>query len=329
MSHPLVLCTILFSDSAFGRVGHTGPAPAPAASPAAAPGPGAAEVATVACQFTIANLDYEAVAEHPEARDGIRTAVKDMIDGAMEEVVAGPAAAPGAAPPAGPAPAGMLEIHAVPKFYAKAKKAAQSALSHGSYHFVKKGSAPAAGPAAGPAAAPGPNNVETFAALEEGPKDSVDAKAWSITPADKLDAAEAQMEKVCTPANIANALLGADGIEWKHAPLITGCKVMQEMVKPFQLDCAPHVKTIIKRFSVAYTRAQVPHAFEEACHLFESKVSFSGNHRITKWDKRVCKTATEKLMNQWQGGKGKQDYDGWCHDICELKLGVGAPQCHL
>jgi len=313
----------MFFGSAAGRVGHAGPAPSPAASPMAAPGGPAAPVDSVQCEFTIENLDYDQVAENPEARDGIRDAVKGLIDPAMESAVAGPAAA-GAPGGAAPAP-GFIELQAKPKVFSK--KAPQSALSHSTQHEVHFAAAGA--PIASPAAAPGPDAVQTFVALEEGPKDATNANAWAVAPAGHLEAVEGHMEKVCQPQTIANALLGADGIHWKHAPVVKGCKVNRGMIEKFMMDCAPHVKKIISRFSVAYTRAQVPHALEEACHLFESKMSFSGNHRITKWDKRACKTATEKLMKQWQGGKGEEDYDGWCADICELKLGKGAPHCHL
>jgi len=329
LSQPLVLCAILFFGSAAGRVGHAGPAAGPAAgpmaAPAGAPGGPAAAIPAVTCEFTIENLEYEAVAEHEEARDGIRDAVKTMIDGAIEAAVAAPAGAPGpsGAPPAGPAPA-FIQLGATPKFIGK--KAHQSALSHDTWHSVN---GPAASPSASPAAPPAPNNVDTFVALSEGAKDTVQADAWTVAPADKMDVVESEMEKVCKPAQLANALLGAEGIKWAHAPVVTGCKVKTEDIERFQMDCAPHVKKIISRFTMAYTRAQVPHALEQACHLFESKISFSGNRRITKWDKRVCKKATEKLMKQWQGGKGKEDYDGWCQDICELKLGKGAPQCHV
>jgi hypothetical protein len=286
----------------------------------------------VTCDFTIENLDYEEVAEHPEARDGIRDAVKGLIDPAIEKAVAAPAAA-GAAPaaaakPSGAPSPGFVQIHAKPKIFSK--KAPQSALSHSAQHTLNSTQNFIAGaPAASPAAAPGPDNVQVFVALEEGEDDAVDANAWAVAPAGHLDAVEQQMEDVCQPHHIANALLGADGIVWKHAPKITGCKVGRHTIEKFMVDCAPHVKQIISRFSVAYTRAQVPHALEEACHLFESKLSFSGNHRITKFDKRACKQATENLMKQWQGGKGKQDYAGWCHEVCELKLGKGAPHCHI
>jgi len=339
MNQPLVLCAILFFGSAAGRVGHTITVAAPAPAPAGGPGPAAAPgapVETVECEFTIKNLDYDAVAEHDEARDGIRESVKTAVDGAVEAAIAGPGApgaAPGAPPPAGPAAApAFIELHRVNQtvnvtkpFFAK--NVPQSALSHSAQQTVYRG--PAASPAGAPASAPAPDNAETFVALSEGPKDNVDAQVWVVTDKANHDKVDGAMKKVCNPASLANALLGAEGIHWKHAPIVTNCKVKMGMIEPFSLDCAPHVAKIISRFSVAYTRAQVPHALEEACHLFESKMSFSGNHRITKWDKRVCKKATEKLMNTWQGGKGDKQYDDWCHDICEWKLGKGAPQCHL
>jgi len=338
----LVLCTIMF-------FGGAQPAPSPASSPAAAPG-SADSVETVRCEFNIDNLDYEDVAEHADARDGIRHAVKDMIDGAMEEAVA--PAAPAGAP--GPAPA-FLQLHAFPKVFAKqgvhsalhVNNAQRSMMNASKMHA----SGPAPGPASSPAAAPAPNNVQTFVALSEGPDDSVQGDAWVVTSAENLPVAKKEMEKVCTPTGVANALLGADGIHWKHAPVITGCSVKERTVVKFQLDCAPHVKTIVDRFTVAYTRAQVPHALEQACHLFDSKISFSGNRRITKWDRKACKMATEKLMSTWgqtldsKGSKDSHgfelrppsrnqtkkepDYEAWCHDICELKLGKGAPQCHI
>lgn len=319
---------------AAARLRHAGPAAAPAAAPMGAPGGGpAAPVPTVACEFTIENLEYEDVAEHEEARDGIREAVKAHIDGAIEAAVGAPASAPaagaessGAPAPGGPAPA-FVQLHAKPKIFAKAT--ASSAISHSTSHSV---AAPGAAPsAASPAAAPAPDNVDTYVALGEGPEDAVQTEATCVAAPDKQDAVVDAMKDCCKPNLLANALLGAEGIKWKHAPIVTGCRVVTKEIERWGMDCGPHVKTMIDRFAVAYTRAQVPHAIEQACHLFESKISFSGNHRITKWDKRACKTATEKLMNKWKGkpSHNATDYDDWCHDICELKLGHGAPQCHL
>lgn len=175
-------------------------------------------------------------------------------------------------------------------------------------------------------------------------KNSVRVDVWVAPPPGMQGTLEAEMKKIWTPNNLGNVLLHAEGIDWHNAPVVEKCDVSLQVVQKFQLDCAPHVEQIINRFALSYTRRQVPVALEHACHLFESKISFSGNNMITKWDRRACKIATEKLMNKWQGGNltddhqggyqykanyTKPDYSGWCHDLCELKLGIGAPQCHL
>lgn len=361
MNRPLVLCAVLFFGSAAGgllrNIKVAGPAASPMASPAeapaawmaAVPGPAPA-IETVQCEFVIENLDYEQVGDNDAARDGIRQSIIDLINPAVEGAISGvPAAAPAAAAtaPAPGAPAAFFEVQAKPKVFSK--KAHHSTISHSTDHEKTAAGAHGGAPAASPSAAPGPNNVGTFVALEEGPKDSVEANVWAVCPHDKLPTVEAAMEKVCNPTSISNALLGAEGVVWKHAPIIGGVHIGVATVERFMLDCAPHIKKILSRFSVAYTRAQVPHAIEQACHLFESKVSFSGNNRITKWDKRECKKATEKLMNEWQpkitlhgakfrngdwganstGGKGEMNYDGWCKGICEHKMGKGAPHCKI
>jgi hypothetical protein len=297
------------------------------------------------------------------ARDGIRNAVKKVIDTIAEEAaMCGPGGCGGPGPGPGPAPGPVFLELFTNKHNQTRKpfKAHHSALSHSTRHALNVPSpAPIAAPMAAPAA---PDVMDTFVALEEGPKDCVEVNTWIVDEADRKGIASSgpapspmpaafidrgsngqwkargmgklmvhEMEAVCkNPSILANALLAADGIKWKHAPAIGNCKVTTEAIERFNLDCAPHVKQIISRFSVAYTRAQVPHAIEQACHLFESKISFSGNRRITKWDRKMCKHATEKLMNEWEGGKNKSpDYDGWCHKICEWKLGKGAPQCRI
>jgi len=372
-SQPLVLCAIVIFHSAVGQ-----PAAAPMAAPMSAPGTPDDPIPSVKIHFDVVNLEYGAVAEHDDARDGIREAVKKAINHIAEEAIAGPAGAPG---PAALAPAGPAFI-----------EFSNSSGLHSKRHYLKvqsPGAAPSPAPMISPAM-PMPDNVDTFVALEEGPGDCTEINVWTIDPKDRANAAEdaapspagaaspaafidrgshsllggpgfategmgktleKKMEQICDDKTfLANALLGAEGVHWKHAPEIKNCKVTVEPIVSFHLDCAPHVKQIINRFSVAYTRAQVPHALEEACHLFESKISFSGNRRITKWDKRICKTATEKLMNHWQpevklhgaqfrnkrvfkgpsvvnSGGGDENYDQWCTDICEWKFGKGAPQC--
>jgi len=281
-----------------------GPSPAPAAAPGPA-GVSSEPVQAVTCMFHIDNLEFGDLMKNDEAQEGVRNAIIYLVDNVTEAALAG--AAPGAAPPpAGPAPAAAF---------------VQSRLRQ-----FKLANAPAPAPAVAPSP---PDNVQVFATVSEGAKDSVTVEAWAVAPEASLPAVEASMKDCCKDAKIAEALLGADGVQWKHLPVISGALLGSEAVEKFNIDCGPHADKIVDRFTMAYTRAQVPDAIDAACHLFESKMSFSGNRRITKWDRMACHKATEKLMKQWQGGKGKQDYDQWCHDICELKLGVGAPHCHL
>jgi len=281
-----------------------GPSAAPAASPAGPAGVSSESVQAVKCSFHIDNLEYGELMKHDEAQEGVRNAIISLVDNVTEAALAGaPGAAP-APPPAGPAAAFV-----------------QSRLRH-----FKLANAPAPAPAAAPSA---PDNIQVFATVSEGAKDSVTVEAWAVAPEANLPAVEASMKDCCTDKRLAEALLGAEGVHWKHLPLISGALLGSESVERFDINCGPHVDKIVDRFTMAYTRAQVRDGIDAACHLFESKISFSGNRRITKWDRMACHKATVKLMKQWQGGKGKQDYDQWCHDICELKLGVGAPHCHI
>merc|ERR1719313_266988 len=297
----LLPLSIVAAVGSFTR-GHSA---APAASPAA--GPVSSEpVQAVKCSFHIDNLGFGDLMRNDEAQEGVRNAVIYLIDNVTEAAVAAPAAAPGAAPPAGPAAGAAL----VPR-----------RLGH-----MRLANAPAAAPAAAPAT---PDNVQVFATVSEGAKDSVQVDAWAVAPPERLEAVEAEMKNCCTDKMMAKVLLGAEGVHWQHVPVISGALIGEEAIERFNIDCGPHVDKIVYRFTVAYTRRQVPDAIDQACHLFQSKMSFSGNRRITKWDRVACHKATVKLMKQWQGGKGKQDYDQWCHDICELKLGVGAPHCHI
>jgi len=281
-----------------------GPAASSAASPASAPSAKGEGTETATCNFEISNLDYQDMHEHPDAADGVRHAVMGYVDQEIEGVfapAAPAAAAPAAAPPASPAAALIAKRNA---------------------------SGPAAAPAGSPAA-PAPNNVETFVTLTEGQGDSVLVSSWVVPPAGGMNATETKLKEACHPKNLANALLGAKGVSWAHAPLIKHARAGAEDVHAYTVDCGPHAEKIIKQFSVAYTRRMVPDAVDAACHLFESKIAFSGNNRINKWDRLRCHQATEKLMAQWKGGKGDKDYSGWCHDVCELKMGKGAPMCHL
>lgn len=376
LSQPMILLLVL------GSVAGQGPAASPIAAPMAAPGDGEEEeIPTIRIQFDVLNLDYAAVAEHDDARDGIRKAVKETINMIAEEVAAGPSGAPGPASAPAPGAPALIELYN------------STGLRHSKKHgMYATGPAPGPSPIAAPMGSPAmPDMVDTFCALEEGPDDCTEINVWTVDPLDRTDrygspgpapspigliqrgkpgmatpglgtALKKEMKQVCDNPNIlANALLSVKEIHWKHAPQVGNCKVTVEPIQSFHLDCSPHVKQIIDRFTVAYTRAQVPHALEEACHLFESKISFSGNRRITKWDKKICKTATEKLMNMWQpetkvigakfrnqrvfkkiappgsappevvGGKGKDNvnYDEWCMSICEWKFGKGAAPCKV
>merc|ERR1719146_305728 len=105
---------------------------------------------------------------------------------------------------------------------------------------------------------------------------------------------------------MAQTLLGAEGVHWKHVPVISGAILGSEAVERFNIDCGPHIDKVLDRFTIAYTRRQVPQALDSACHLFQSKISFSGNRRITKWDRMACHKATVKLMKKWEGGKAKE-----------------------
>lgn len=297
-----------------------GAAPAPAAGPA--PGPADQVKSTVHCSFTIRNLDYDEVMEHDEADKGVRESIKKVIDAAAELAILGPGPGPGPAPgPAGPAgPA--ANPPAAPAFF-------QVAVTR------TGGPAPGPAPAASPMAAPGPaappDNADTFVTLSEGNHDAVQVDVFVHPPPENLAAVDAGVHKVCQDRILANALLHADGISWAEAPVISGVVVGQADIKRWGLDCGPHVKEIIDRFLMAYTRVQVPHALDAACHLFQSKISFSGNNRISKWDRVACKKASDRLMAKWKYGKGKvvDSESDWCHDICESKMGKGHPMCHF
>lgn len=117
--------------------------------------------------------------------------------------------------------------------------------------------------------------------------------------------------------------------------------------------CEKHVATVVKRFTLAYTRRNVPAALYNECTNFMPQASFSDDGVLNKVDAQKCRAATFEFSQKWNFGKGNGpaaaapapaaaaaapaapaatgpvDYSAFCTTVCEMKFGEGAPQCHV
>merc|ERR1719321_1499371 len=112
--------------------------------------------------------------------------------------------------------------------------------------------------------------------------------------------------------------------------------------------CQKHMSTVVRRFTMAYTRRLVPAALFNECTNFMPMVSFSDDGVISTTDREKCQAATTKFAQKWNFGKGKKggtaadaaaapaagpaaagapgpaaaamDYAEFCTDICEMKF---------
>jgi len=111
-------------------------------------------------------------------------------------------------------------------------------------------------------------------------------------------------------------------------PVIGDVDESYQKIKAVNISaCAANMETLINRFSVAYTRHQVPHALMHACENYAQREAFSHDAIVDKHDRAKCRKATKMFMNSWKYGKGKVDYSHFCIDLCELKNGRDAIRC--
>jgi hypothetical protein len=119
--------------------------------------------------------------------------------------------------------------------------------------------------------------------------------------------------------------------------------------------CKKHMKQVVERFEVAYTRRMVPLAIFNECTNFMAAASFSHDDVPTEIDVKKCRAATTRFATQWNMGRGPRalvapppglsltakgmkrvppnkeivDMTGFCVDVCEHKFGFGSPWCHV
>jgi len=107
-----------------------------------------------------------------------------------------------------------------------------------------------------------------------------------------------------------------------------------------EVTCESHLEKVVRMFEVAYTRRKVPMAFYNECTNFLPALSFSHDNIHSPFDKTKCRTASVKFAKRWNFNKAswkygttkkheQMDYTAFCHDICEIRYGDGAPKCNV
>uniref|UniRef100_A0A7S0AT88 Uncharacterized protein n=1 Tax=Pyrodinium bahamense TaxID=73915 RepID=A0A7S0AT88_9DINO len=102
--------------------------------------------------------------------------------------------------------------------------------------------------------------------------------------------------------------------------------------------CEVHMQKVVRMFEVAYTRRMVPTALYNECTNMLPSLSFSHDTVASPLDRKKCRAATVKFAERWNYGeadwnygKGESaepmDFMEFCHDVCEIRYGQGAPQC--
>jgi len=107
-----------------------------------------------------------------------------------------------------------------------------------------------------------------------------------------------------------------------------------------EVTCESHLEKVVRMFEVAYTRRMVPMALYNECTNFITALSFSHDNINSPLDKKKCRRASMKFAKRWDFNKAgwkygttkkheKMDYSAFCHDVCEIRYGNGAPKCML
>lgn len=115
-------------------------------------------------------------------------------------------------------------------------------------------------------------------------------------------------------------------------PTIKDVEVETKSYELWSVDtCKKHFTGIVKDFTMAYTREQVPNAIYNECTNFFTRITFSDDLVIDHFDQKRCRQATIDFAKSWDYGQSKTDLDtqsfGFCSNVCELKYGANHPSC--
>lgn len=129
-------------------------------------------------------------------------------------------------------------------------------------------------------------------------------------------------------SSLENAMYETTGLHPKFATMTA----KHEKFDQWPIDnCTTHLAGIVKMFSLAYTREEVPMAIYNECTNFMPKLSFSSDLSIGQNDKKRCRQATLEFAKQWNYGKSKVPVKnllgGFCGNVCKLKYGEHHPSC--
>jgi len=335
------------------------PAPAIAASPAGAPGPNAIEATEV--KFEITNYNYYDLEKetliqlgaldasemnHVEEQNMKETLFGERVAGVIGKVfddhlrdlgpAAGPAAAP-AAPPKTPSGLAMLNI----------------------------AGAPVAGVAASPTTGEtgnAPVNVfvtfkpgdtykmeeETMSFLQVGSVARTTYVQIQITDKPMTGMRLVEQAKAAVDKGIADGTLKKELViqlkkltSLKPRIIFAGQITKLRMIPEWsEVTCESHLEKVVRMFEVAYTRRMVPLALYNECTNFVTALSFSHDNIHSPLDKKKCRKASLKFGKRWDFNKAswkygttkkheQMDYTTFCHDICEIRYGDGAPKCNV
>jgi hypothetical protein len=115
-------------------------------------------------------------------------------------------------------------------------------------------------------------------------------------------------------------------------PKIVGLKIQNEVVKAWDIaKCESHMSTLVRNFTVHYTKRQVPMALYNECTDFTTKISFSHDYILDPQDAARCRSATKSFALKWKLGKNNDPkyFEEMCLTFCEAKFGNDAPLCHI
>lgn len=102
-------------------------------------------------------------------------------------------------------------------------------------------------------------------------------------------------------------------------PIVSSVEVEASNVTSMVPDCAAHVPKILESFRHSYTNRMTPWALNAACGYFMTGLSFTTEEKPTDDDRVFCETASKHLTRTHFAGE--QDYESWCHAVCEHRHG--------
>jgi hypothetical protein len=359
----------LIAEERFGAAAPPAPVVAASPAPAGAPGPGPAAIEALEVKFEITNYNYydlekEALIQlgaldasqisHREAQSSAQSPIpdtKETLFGALvAEVIGkvfddllreelgsavGPAPGPAAAPKTPPGLA-MLNM----------------------------AGAPAPGVASSPSGATDDAPVNIFVTFKPGEKYKIEKETESflqvasvarttyvqvqitdkpMTGQPLVEQAKAATDKAIKDGTLKRDLVNAlkKATSLKPRIIFAGQIAKMRMIPEWsEVTCESHLEKVVRMFEVAYTRRMVPMALYNECTNFIPALSFSHDNIHSPLDKKKCRRASLKFAKRWNFNKAswkygtskkheKMDYTAFCHDICEIRYGNGAPKCNV